>query len=232
MRINKYIASQTELSRRKADDMIKQGKVKVNSEILTDFSYDVKNMDEVEVDGEIMSDKKINKYYYLFNKPKGVLSSVSDPFDRPCIREYFPPEIDVYPVGRLDMDSTGLLIVTNDGELTNKLTHPKNHIPKKYLVTLDGRLSDVQMEKFRNGILLEGKLTMPAEIELYDFSAATYKVVLFEGKKRQIRNMIAELGRNVKELQRIAIGKVKLGTIKEGNYRKLTEQEKEYFFNL
>lgn len=232
MRINRYVAGKTGYSRRKADEFIDQGRVKVNGSVMTDFSYDVREDDEVELDGEIISNIKVSKYYYLFNKPKGVISSVSDPYGRLCVRDFFPPEVDVYPVGRLDFDSTGLLLVTNDGEITNKLTHPKNHISKKYLVSIDGRLSEAQMKKFRSGLDIEGRITAPAGIELYDFSTCTYKVTLYEGRKRQIRNMMSALGRKVNTLQRISIGKIKLGTVSEGKYRKLTEKEKAYLFEL
>ena len=175
---------------------------------------------------------KVKKYYYLFNKPKNVVSTVSDEFGRYCITDFFPPDISVFPVGRLDYDSRGLIIVTNDGDLANKIAHPSHHVKKTYIATLDGRLSENQMKKFSEGVIIDSKKTLPAEIELYDFSEAMYKISIYEGRNRQIRKMIEVLGRNVRELKRVSIGKIKLGRIVEGKYRKLTEEEKNYLFNL
>lgn len=232
MRINKFIATKTAYSRRKADELIKDKKVKINGKLLDNLAYTVNDNDEVELDGRIISDIKIKKYYYLFNKPKNVVSTVSDEFGRYCITDFFPPDISVFPVGRLDYDSTGLLIVTNDGDLANKIAHPSNHVKKTYIATLDGRLSENQMKKFCEGVVIDSKKTLPAEIELYDFSQAMYKISIYEGRNRQIRKMIEVLGRQVRELKRISIGKIKLGRIVEGKYRKLTEEEKNYLFNL
>ena len=232
MRINKFIATKTAYSRRKADELIKDKKVKINGKVLDNLAYTVNDNDEVELDGRIISDIKIKKYYYLFNKPKDVVSTVSDEFGRYCITDFFPPDISVFPVGRLDYDSTGLLIVTNDGDLANKIAHPSNHVKKTYIATLDGRLSENQMKKFCEGVVIDSKKTLPAEIELYDFSQAMYKISIYEGRNRQIRKMIEVLGRQVRELKRISIGKIKLGRIVEGKYRKLTEEEKNYLFNL
>ena len=232
MRINKFIATKTAYSRRKADELIKDKKVKINGKVLDNLAYTVNDNDEVELDGRIISDIKIKKYYYLFNKPKNVVSTVSDEFGRYCITDFFPPDISVFPVGRLDYDSTGLIIVTNDGDLANKITHPSNHVKKTYIATLDGRLSENQMKKFCEGVVIDSKKTLPAEIELYDFSQAMYKISIYEGRNRQIRKMIEVLGRQVRELKRISIGKIKLGRIVEGKYRKLTEEEKNYLFNL
>lgn len=232
MRINKFIATKTAYSRRKADELIKDKKVKINGKVLDNLAYTVNDNDEVELDGRIISDIKIKKYYYLFNKPKNVVSTVSDEFGRYCITDFFPPDISVFPVGRLDYDSTGLIIVTNDGDLANKIAHPSNHVKKTYIATLDGRLSENQMKKFCEGVVIDSKKTLPAEIELYDFSQAMYKISIYEGRNRQIRKMIEVLGRQVRELKRISIGKIKLGRIVEGKYRKLTEEEKNYLFNL
>jgi pseudouridylate synthase len=232
MRINKFIATKTAYSRRKADELIKEKKVKINGKVLENLAYTVNDDDEVELDGRIISDIKVKKYYYLFNKPKNVVSTVSDEFGRYCITDFFPPDISVFPVGRLDYDSRGLIIVTNDGDLANKIAHPSHHVKKTYIATLDGRLSEVQMKKFSEGVVIDSKKTLPAEIELFDFSENQYKISIYEGRNRQIRKMIEVLGRNVRELKRISIGKIKLGRIVEGKYRKLTEEEKNYLFNL
>ena len=232
MRINKFIATKTTYSRRKADELIKEKKVKINGEVLENLAYTVNDDDEVELDERIISDIRVKKYYYLFNKPKNVVSTVSDEFGRYCITDFFPPDISVFPVGRLDYDSRGLIIVTNDGDLANKIAHPSNHVKKTYIATLDGRLSENQMKKFSEGVIIDSKKTLPAEIELYDFSEAMYKISIYEGRNRQIRKMIEVLGRNVRELKRVSIGKIKLGRIVEGKYRKLTEEEKNYLFNL
>ena len=232
MRINKFIATKTAYSRRKADELIKEKKVKINGKVLENLAYTVNDDDEVELDGRIISDIKVKKYYYLFNKPKNVVSTVSDEFGRYCITDFFPPDISVFPVGRLDYDSRGLIIVTNDGDLANTIAHPSHHVKKTYIATLDGRLSEVQMKKFSEGVVIDSKKTLPAEIELFDFSENQYKISIYEGRNRQIRKMIEVLGRNVRELKRISIGKIKLGRIVEGKYRKLTEEEKNYLFDL
>ena len=232
MRINKFIATKTAYSRRKADELIKEKKVKINGKVLENLAYTVNDDDEVELDGRIISDIKVKKYYYLFNKPKNVVSTVSDEFGRYCITDFFPPDISVFPVGRLDYDSRGLIIVTHDGDLANKIAHPSHHVKKTYIATLDGRLSEVQMKKFSEGVVIDSKKTLPAEIELFDFSENQYKISIYEGRNRQIRKMIEVLGRNVRELKRISIGKIKLGRIVEGKYRKLTEEEKNYLFDL
>lgn len=232
MRINKFIATKTAYSRRKADELIKEKKVKINGKVLENLAYTVNDDDEVELDGRIISDIRVKKYYYLFNKPKNVVSTVSDEFGRYCITDFFPPDISVFPVGRLDYDSRGLIIVTNDGDLANKIAHPSNHVKKTYIATLDGRLSEAQMKIFSEGVEIDSKKTLPAEIELYDFSETQYKISIYEGRNRQIRKMIEVLGRNVRELKRVSIGKIKLGRIVEGKYRKLTEEEKNYLFNL
>ena len=232
MRINKFIALKTSYSRRKADELIKEKKVKINGEILENMGYDVTDEDEVEVDDRVISGIKVKRYYYLFNKPRNVVTTVSDDFGRYCITDFFPPDISVFPVGRLDYDTSGLLLVTNDGDLANKIAHPKNHIGKTYIATLNARLSEMQLKQFRNGIVIDGKKTSQAEIDLYDFSQSSYRIVIYEGRNRQIRKMIESLGREVKELKRISIGKLKLGNIPEGKYRKLTEEEKKYLFDL
>ena len=232
MRINKFIATKTAYSRRKADELIKEKKVKINGKVLENLAYTVNDDDEVELDGRIISDIRVKKYYYLFNKPKNVVSTVSDEFGRYCITDFFPPDISVFPVGRLDYDSRGLIIVTNDGDLANKIAHPSNHVKKTYIATLDGRLSEAQMKIFSEGVEIDSKKTLPAEIELYDFSETQYKISIYEGRNRQIRKMIEVLGRNVRELKRVSIGKIKLGRIVEGKYRKLTEEEKNYLFDL
>ena len=116
--------------------------------------------------------------------------------------------------------------------MANKIAHPSHHVKKTYIATLDGRLSEVQMKKFSEGVVIDSKKTLPTEIELFDFSENQYKISIYEGRNRQIRKMIEVLGRNVRELKRISIGKIKLGRIVEGKYRKLTEEEKNYLFDL
>lgn len=227
-RINKYIASKTEYSRRKADKVIEDGKVMVNGEILKDFSYEVMPGDEVMVNGLIISDIKQKLKYYAFNKPKKVLSAVSDFNDRITIADYFPEGTRLFPVGRLDYDSRGLIIVTNDGDFSNKLMHPRYEVSKTYLVQIDRHLTTNQMREFSIGIDLDDGKTKACEIDYYDYALKIYRVKIWEGRNRQIRRMMSFFGKDVIDLKRISVGKIKLGNLKEGKYRSFGKNDMEY----
>lgn len=232
IRINKFIANFTNFSRRKADELISDGKVKINGEILKTPGYIVTSDDEVEVLGEVITARKLKFKYYVFNKPVNVISAVTDDRGRVTVRDFFNQEMRLFPVGRLDYKSSGLIIMTNDGELANKLAHPSGHIEKSYLVQTDYRLSDKHLRDFAAGVDLDGRKTLPCFIDIYDYAANIYIVKLKEGRNRQIRRMIKYFGKQVVSLKRIAIGKIKLGRLEEGKHRPFTQKELEYIRSI
>ncbi len=217
-------------SRRKADLLIKQRRVKVNGITVDDFNYEVDvERDRIEVDGEPV-ELRYSKVYYILNKPRGYLTTLSDPFGRKTISDLIKNKIEerVFPVGRLDKDSEGLLILTNDGELANRIMHPRYGVLRKYLVRISGVLSKDEIFRLREGVKLDGN-----HIGSFDFidvlkvkrGVTTVLVGLREGKKRQIRKMFSALGKKVLRLIRISIGPLKLGHLKPGEIRRISEDE-------
>ncbi|MEW4370325.1 pseudouridine synthase [Paenibacillus sp. WLX1005] len=228
-RLQKILAQAGIASRRKSEELILAGKVTVNGEVVTELGTKADpTVDEITVNGRSIAAEK--KVYYMLNKPKGVITSASDPEGRKTVQNYMDGVKErVYPVGRLDYDSEGLLIMTNDGELANFLTHPKHHVPKTYLVTVEGVPHGEALEKFRQGIKLEDGMTQPAEAEYYDVDTdkkqATIRVTIYEGRNRQIRRMFEALSHKVIRLKRISFGELLIGNLKRGIYRPLTKQE-------
>ena len=233
MRINKYIASAGIASRRAADELIKNGNVKVNGAVLTEPGDDVQEGDIVLVNGRpVEASEKL--VYYALNKPAGFITTASDEQGRPTVLDLMTDvTVRVFPVGRLDGPSTGLLIMTNDGSLSYHISHPKNKVWKSYKVLIDGAISSDKLEQLKNGVDIGGYTTRPAQVELLKQTKGTslLEIQISEGKNRQIRRMIKAVGFNVIELQRTAIGKVQLGRLKEGGYRKLTKEEIDYLKN-
>lgn len=230
MRINKFIANSGYCSRRSADLLLDQEKVLLNGKIAT------KGMDVTENDIVTISGKVLNiieeKKYYLLNKPKGYTTTLKDKFQKKIILDLIDIKERVYPVGRLDKDSFGLLLLTNDGQLSYKLTHPKHNVEKEYLVQVDKNLKKEDLKKLSDGIILEGIKTRKAKFEIYDYQNNISKVFLKEGRNRQIRKMFKLLGYNVISLQRISFGKIKLKGLKLGEYRELSIDEIEYLRSL
>lgn len=227
MRINKYIAAAGIASRRKADELIENGNVKVNNMTLTEPGYDVKPGDVVEVNGRrIEAEEK--KVYIMLNKPLGYITSVKDDRMRPTVMELVT-EVDarIFPVGRLDYNTTGLLIMTNDGDFAYKLAHPKHKMGKTYVAKIQGFLTQGKIARLEKGVDIGGYVTSPAKVkvlkELQRHSLV--ELTIYEGKNRQVRKMFKTLGNTVVELERIAIGEVKLGRLALGGYRKLTKEE-------
>ncbi len=229
MRINKFIAESGIASRRKAEEIIRAGRVKINDEVVVDLSTHVNEDDIVKIDEKIVN-RLEEKYYYMLNKPIGYISTAREQFGRPSVVDFFDKKQRIYPVGRLDYDSRGLLLMTNDGELTYALTHPKYHIEKVYEVKVNTALSNDELEKFKSGIDIGGYITAKSKIKL--ISANCYEVRIKEGKNRQIRKMFSSLGKKVSDLKRVSIGKLTLSDLKEGSYRKLTKEELEYLKNI
>lgn len=228
VRLNKFIAQAGVTSRRDADRMIEEGRIKVNGETIQNLGARIDDKkDRVEVDGKEI--KKTEDFVYLMmNKPPGCLVTLKDPFQRPTIKKFLPPvKTRVYPVGRLDFDSEGLLLLTNDGKLTYRLTHPRYQVKKTYLVKVKGRLQKKDLTQLEKGVYLEGRKTAPAQIEILEEKASSslLKIQIHEGRKREIRKMFSTLGCEAVKLQRIELGGVSLGSLKKGQCRHLTPQE-------
>ena len=234
MRINKFLATAGVASRRKCDKLISDGLVTVNGRLST-LGTDVDELhDSVCVDGKKVSLTK--KYsYYMMNKPKGYVCTVKDDKDRKTVMDLLPPSIGrVFPVGRLDYDSEGLLIFTNDGDLSNRLMHPSNEIPKTYLVKIEGSLDDKALDTIRRGVIIDGVKTKKCTIKIVDETKnfTKYHVIVTEGKNREIRKMFLTVGKEVKFLKRIRIGDLGLGSLNRGDVRKLSQNEVEYLKKL
>lgn len=222
IRINKYIANSGVCSRRKAEEYILAGKVLVNGVVNTELGYKVKETDVVVVDGKQIS-LESNKVYIMLNKPKGYVTTSKEQFGRPSVLDIVKVDERVYPVGRLDMDSEGLLILTNDGEFSNNVIHPTKHISKKYEVVLKGSITELAINKLEAGVDIGGYVTRPAKVE-----KVTDKKILItigEGKNRQVRRMIEVVDNKVLNLKRIAIGGLKLDKLKTGEYIALNEKQ-------
>lgn len=227
MRINKYIASSGFTSRRKADELIKNGNVRVNGAVLTEPGYDVKEGDRVIVNGrEIGAPEK--KVYYLLNKPVGFVTTLEDEFNRFTVVDLLTDVTErVFPVGRLDANTSGLLILTNDGEFAYKVAHPKHEIPKTYRALVSGVVSDKKLRMLERGVDIGGFITSPAKAKIIKggSSSTVVEITIHEGKNRQVRKMFNAVGNSVQELERVAIGDIKLGRLRPGSYRKLTREE-------
>jgi len=213
-------------SRRKSEEIIKQGRVKVNGHVITQMGFKVSESDKVEVDGKLIESKE-KRVYYAVNKPINVITTTDDQFDRDTVLDLIDVKQRVYPVGRLDFDSSGLLLITNDGELTNILIHPSYEVWKKYIVEINSFVSDNHIEKLSNGVVLEDGLTAPAELKVLKRSKRYSKIEvnIREGKNRQIRRMFKHFGYEVTSLHRTEFGPISLNNLESGQYRKLTKNE-------
>lgn len=232
MRINKYLAQCGVASRRECDRLIAEGKVTVNGRP-AGLGDDVNDGDNIKVEGRPVSVKK--NEYYLLHKPKGYLCTVSDDKGRKTVMDILGDGVGrVYPVGRLDYDSEGLLILTTDGELAQHLTHPSNEVPKTYLVKVEGRLTEVDLNPIRSGIEIDGYVTKKCRAHIVETNKDYTKVelVLREGKNREIRKMFAAIGREVTLLKRTKVGELTLRGLDRGAFRKLTPAEVEYLKSI
>jgi 23S rRNA pseudouridine2605 synthase len=231
MRINKYIAEAGLASRRKADELIRQGKVKVNGAVLTHPGYDVQDSDEVIVCGQPLQHREQTKVYYMLNKPPGFITSVHDDKGRPTVMDLMQEVQErIYPVGRLDFQTSGLLFLTNDGDFAYRLTHPKHEVGKTYVLRAEGSLSRRQLNLLRNGVNIGGFKTSPAQVRVLKCNkhSTVLEMTIHEGKNRQIRRMLEAVGSHVLELERIAYGNIVLGHLKQGRCRKLSPSEVAY----
>lgn len=229
MRINKFIAKAGLASRRKAEEYVKAGEVFVNGEKLNDLSYKVKEDDEVVVNGKKLQIKK--KFYLKLNKPVGFISSNYDPYNKKDLNDLIDINERFFCAGRLDKDSHGLMLITNDGSITNKLIHPSKVIDKTYIVKVDKKLTNDELDKFKKPIKLSEKETT-SDSSIEHLLNNTYKVIIHQGFNRQIRRMFAYFEIEVIDLKRIQIGMIKLGDLKSGAYTKLSQEELDYLKSL
>ncbi|MCI5791165.1 MAG: rRNA pseudouridine synthase [Clostridiales bacterium] len=229
MRINKYIASCGICSRRAAEELILDGKVKVNGKVVKELATEIDEYnDTVTLDGRKIT--LVSRYIYImFNKPKGCVCTVKDDKGRKTIMDYLESFSDkrIFPIGRLDYDTEGLLLLTNDGDLANRLTQPISEVPKTYIAKVEGEIAESDLARLRNGIVLDGVKLRRCKIKLLgtEDNVSRYEVTIFEGKNRQIHRMFESIGKEVVFLKRIKIGDVKLGGLGRGANRYLTEKE-------
>lgn len=232
MRINKYLASSGVASRRECDRLIQEGKVTVNGKTAT-LGIDVVDGDEIKLNGNVVNVKK--NEYYILNKPKGYICSVSDDKGRKTVLDLMPDNVGrIYPVGRLDYDSEGLLILTTDGNLAQHLMHPSNEVPKTYMVKVEGTLTETALNPIRSGIEIDGYVTKKCKAHIVETNKEYTKVhiTLTEGKNREVRKMFSAIGKEVSLLKRIKIGEITLRGLDRGSYRKLSKEEVEYLKSI
>lgn len=233
MRINKYIASCGVASRRKAEELINEGRVKVNGKIINELSFQVdENNDRVEVDEKLIGIEE-RLVYIMLNKPEGYVTTVKDQFDRKSVIDLVKDVGErVYPIGRLDYETSGLLLLTNDGDLTYKLTHPKHEVDKTYIATLKGIPTLNEMKNFEKGLYIEDYKTAPAKIKVLkkneEKNYCVCEIKIHEGRNRQVRKMCRAINHPVMNLRRKAMGKIVLKDVEIGQYRYLTQEEIDY----
>ncbi len=227
VRLQKFLAECGVASRRKSEELIEGGKVKVNGRIAEIGDKINPKRDTVTVNGKKIVKQK-NCTYIMLHKPRGFITTMSDEMDRKCVAELIKDvPVRVYPVGRLDRDSEGMLLFTNDGEFANAMTHPTKHVPKTYRVTVRPSISEEQITALTQGVIIDDRKTAPAEVRviLKEEGRVVLEIILYEGRNRQIRKMCEEVGLEVARLKRTAIGSIKLGMLKQGDWRELNEDE-------
>lgn len=227
-RLQKYLAHAGVASRRTCEELISAGKVRVNGEVVREMGVKIDpEKDRVEVNGQTVGEKE-DKIYLMLNKPKGYVTTLRDPQGRPKVVDLVKDTgRRVYPVGRLDFDTEGLLLLTNDGELTFALTHPRHEIGKTYIAVVKGIPDKDKLKRFQKGLRLADGMTAPAKVRVMKKKGANavLEITIFEGRNRQIRRMCETIGHPVLELKRISMGFLELGNLAEGKYRQLTEKE-------
>ena len=234
-RLQKVIANLGYASRRKAEELSVAGRVKVNGNVITELGTKVKTSDIISIDDAILDNNK-NYEYYLLYKPREVISSSNDEHDRKTVVSMINTSTRIYPVGRLDYDTTGLILLTNDGELTNKLTHPSSNIEKKYVAKVSGIVSGVDIKKLSSGIIIDGKKTSKAKVKLKSIDKKNNKSIveltIHEGRNHQVRKMFEALGYDVLKLKREKYANLDLTGLKAGEYRKLSNKEVAILYSM
>ena len=228
MRLQKAMSQLGLCSRRQAEELIDQGKVKVNGVIVQEKGVQVTLKDKIEIVGQTISQVNRKTVTFIFNKPLGVVSSVKDDRGRKVVTDFFKNEnYRLYPVGRLDFNTSGALLISNDGELTNLVTHPSTHLNKTYIVTIDSEVKDEHLKQLEKGVKLEDGMTQPSIIKIIRRSTgySLISITIHEGRNRQVRRMFEHFSYHVKNLHRESIGFLNLDGLERGKYRKLSEEE-------
>ena len=234
MRINKYLAGCGVSGRRGADKLVSEGKVKVNGKVVTELGYDVDMYnDSVTVEGRRVKYKN-RDYYIMLHKPKGYVCTAKDEFGRKTVMELIDINARLFTVGRLDYDTEGLLLLTTNGDVAQKLTHPKSEIPKTYVAKIEGGITEAELEKQRHGVIIDGKKTAKskAQVTETDEKFTKVEIIITEGRNRQVRKMLESVGKTVVFLKRTAEGEIRLGGLSRGKYRFLNDKEINYLLSL
>ena len=226
-RLQKVIANSGYTSRRKAEELIEEGHVTVNGELVTELGTKVGPKDRIEVNG--MSVRVEQKVYYLLNKPRGIITSTTDDKDRKTVTSLIRTDKRIYPVGRLDYDTTGILLLTNDGELTNLLIHPSNNIDKVYIAKVKGLVGKNEVNKLSSGVYIDGRKTSKAKVRVKKYDKKTntsiVELTIHEGRNHQVKNMFEALGYEVLKLKRARFAFLDVQGLKSGEYRELNPKE-------
>ena len=234
-RLQKVIANLGYCSRRRAEELILDGKVKVNGNIITELGTKVKSSDTIEVENNILDNNK-NYEYYLLNKPREVVSTTKDEHGRRTVVDLIKTNTRIYPVGRLDYDTTGLILLTNDGNIANKLMHPTSNIEKTYVAKVEGIITGYAVKRLRDGIIIDGKKTAKAKVKLKSVDKKQEKsiveITIHEGKNHQVKRMLEEVGCKVIKLRREKYAIFDIKELKTGEYRKLTNKEIAVLYSL
>ena len=226
-RLQKYIANSGYASRRKAEELIANGKVKVDGKVVTELGVKVSGNETIVIEGNVLS--KEDKVYYLLNKPRGIISSSKDEAGRKTVVDLIEEDKRIYPVGRLDYDTTGIMILTNDGEISNLLMHPKNEIEKVYVAKINGILNPKELMMLKNGVVVDGRKTSKAKVKTKKINkednTSIVELTIHEGRNHIVKNMFKAIGKEVLKLKRERIAFLDLTGLKSGEYRKLTIKE-------
>lgn len=230
IRLQKILAEAGVASRRKCEEIITAGRVTVNGVLVVELGAKATAEDEITVDGIPLSRKSPQKTYIALHKPQCTVTTVTDQFGRATVMDYVPKNPRLFPVGRLDYETSGILLLTNDGDWANVLTHPKHEVRKTYIATVSGEPTERKFQTFREGITIDNRKTAPAEIEIlqrdnYAHNNVVVRIVIREGRNRQVRKMCEAIGHPVITLKREAIGNIQLGDLPLGKWRNLTEHE-------
>lgn len=233
-RLQKVIAESGYASRRKAEELIKAGKVYVNGNKVTEMGFKVSGNDLIDINGKPL--KKEDKEYYLLNKPRGVVTTTSDDKNRKTVTDLIETPKRIYPIGRLDYDTTGVLLLTNDGELTNILNHPSSEVSKIYVAKIDGIVEPFKVKKLEQGVIIDGVKTSKAKIRIKKLdkknNASYIEITIHEGKNHQVKKMFETIGYKVTKLKREKYAFLDVKSLKSGEYRKLTTKEVKSLYAL
>lgn len=228
MRVHKYMAMCGVASRRKSEAIVLEGRVKINNVVVTSLGTLVEENDVVMVDDQVITLEE-TKVYIMLNKPLECVTTSDDQFNRTTVLDYVDVKERIYPIGRLDYNTTGMLLLTNDGDLANKIMHPSTHLTKTYVAKVKGTPTEGEMKQFESGVMIDDRMTSPAKIKI--LKPGLVQVQIYEGRNRQVRKMLEAIEHPVITLKRSNIGTLELGNLKQGTYRHLTSEEINYLIN-